>query len=402
MKTSQVLSSVSQPSSSSFPFFEPASSIASEFFVCFARVCGQIRAVEKKRRDLVDVLPTHTPQLFRAAVFRAVELLRAGEVVALPTETVYGLAANALDARAVSRIFEIKGRPSHNPIIVHVSDIEMARSCVAAWPPLAEKLAQAFWPGPLTLVLPRANQIPPLVTAGGPTVGLRWPSHPFIRQVIRECGFPLAAPSANLSNQISPTNAEHVRKSLGDKIRLIVDGGQSQVGIESTVLDLSVSPPRLLRPGMIHEQSLLAVIGQLALDSEDGGAVLKSPGQLRRHYAPKAKLIILTWSDDKDLRQQLALLHPLVAPKSDEGGSPAPHPSPFTLHPLPFALRPLPFALRPSPFALRPSVPATSLPTPKSPRAAVSAASVSFPTIPRRLPARFTPNCTNATKRALG
>jgi L-threonylcarbamoyladenylate synthase len=256
-----------------------------------------------------EVLPTHTPQLFQTAVLRAAELLRTGEVVALPTETVYGLAASALDASAVSRIFEIKGRPGHNPIIVHVADVAMAQACVAEWPPLAEKLANTFWPGPLTLVLPRSDQIPPVVTAGGPTVGIRWPSHPMIQAVIRECGFPLAAPSANLSNQISPTNAEHVRKSLGDKIRLIVDGGQSQVGIESTVLDLSVEPPRLLRPGIIHEQSLLAVTGELAIGSEDSGAVLKSPGRLRKHYAPKARLVMLAWRDEADLRQQLALRH---------------------------------------------------------------------------------------------
>lgn len=270
--------------------------------------------MEKKRHLIADVLSTHTAQLFQTAVLRAAELLSAGGVVALPTETVYGLAANALDARAVSRIFEIKARPGQNPIIVHVSDVKMARACAAAWPPLAEKLAEAFWPGPLTLVLQRANHIPPVVTAGGPTVGIRWPSHPLIQAVIRQCGFPLAAPSANLSNRISPTNAEHVRKSLGDKIRLIVDGGQSQVGIESTVLDLSVSPPRLLRPGMIHEQALLAVTGQLTLGFGDSDKVLKSPGQLRRHYAPKAKLIILTWRDDKDLRHQLTTRDPSLAP----------------------------------------------------------------------------------------
>ena len=169
--------------------------------------------MEKKPPVIAEVLPTHTPELFRAAVQRAAELLRAGEVVALPTETVYGLAANALDARAVERIFQVKGRPAHNPIIVHVASIEMAKRCVANWPALAGRLAKAFWPGPLTLVLPRAKEIPGIVTAGGPTVGVRWPSHPFIQAVIRECGFPLAAPSANPSNRVSPTTAEHVRKS---------------------------------------------------------------------------------------------------------------------------------------------------------------------------------------------
>ena len=207
-----------------------------------------------------EILSTHTPELFQKAVQRAAELLRAGEVVALPTETVYGLAANALDEKAVAKIFQIKGRPAHNPIIVHIAGNEMAQACVTKWPALAEKFSKAFWPGPLTLVLPRAEKIPEIVTAGGETVGIRWPGHPFIQAVIRECGFPLAAPSANLSNQISPTNAEHVRAQLGGKIPLIVDGGQSQVGIESTVLDLTVSPPQILRPGMIHAESLAARI----------------------------------------------------------------------------------------------------------------------------------------------
>src|SRR5438105_1377465 len=222
-----------------------------------------------------EVLATHTRELFNTAVKRAVELLRAGEVVALPTETVYGLAANALDAKAVARIYEVKGRPAHNPVIVHVTSVAMAKRCVANWPALADKLAKAFWPGPLTMVLPRAKNIPDIVTAGGGTVGVRWPSHPFIQEVIRACDFPLAAPSANLSNQISPTNAEHVAKQL--KIPLIVDGGQAQVGIESTVIDLTVNPPRLLRPGMIHEQALMAVT-HLAVGHQGTGEVLKSPG----------------------------------------------------------------------------------------------------------------------------
>src|SRR5215510_12899381 len=137
-----------------------------------------------------ELLTTDTPEAFEAAIARATELLRKGDVVALPTETVYGLAANALDARAVSRIFELKGRPSHNPVIVHVSNLEMAEQCVATWPVLAKELARAFWPGPLTLVLPRSQAIPDIVTSGGDTVGLRWPSHPFIQAVIQKCGFP--------------------------------------------------------------------------------------------------------------------------------------------------------------------------------------------------------------------
>ncbi|HEX3857220.1 MAG TPA: L-threonylcarbamoyladenylate synthase [Verrucomicrobiae bacterium] len=255
-----------------------------------------------------EVLSTHTPELFQKAVQRAAELLRAGEVVALPTETVYGLAANALNEKAVAKIFQIKGRPSHNPIIVHVTSNEMAKGCVKNWPELAEKLAKSFWPGPLTIVLPRAEIIPDIVTAGGATVGIRWPSHPFIQAVIRECDFPLAAPSANLSNQISPTNAEHVQKSLAGKISMIVDGGQSQIGIESTVLDLTVSPPRILRPGMIRAESLAAVCGQVQSPKskvQSQETALRSPGLLEKHYSPKAKLLILNWRDDADLELKI-------------------------------------------------------------------------------------------------
>ena len=256
-----------------------------------------------------EILPTHTKALFEAAVKRAAELLRAGEVVALPTETVYGLAANAFDEKAVAKIFQIKGRPAHNPIIVHVADNEMAARCVKIFTPLAEKFSKSFWPGPLTLVLPRAEKIPGNVTAGGETVGVRWPSHPIMQAVIRECGFPLAAPSANLSNQISPTNAAHVRAQLDGKIPLIVDGGQSQVGIESTVLDLTVTPPRILRPGMIHAESLAAVGGEVQSPKskvQSQETALRSPGMLTKHYSPKAKLLILNWRDEADLLAKLS------------------------------------------------------------------------------------------------
>lgn len=262
-----------------------------------------------------EILPTHTPALFDAAVKHAAKALRAGQVVALPTETVYGLAANALDEQVVAKIFEIKGRPAHNPIIVHVAGEAMARDCVTAWPPAAQKLARAFWPGPLTLVLPRATNIPDNVTAGGATVGVRWPSHPLMQAVIRECGFPLAAPSANLSNSISPTNAGHVFAQLSGRISLIVDGGQSQVGIESTVLDLSDSPPRILRPGMIHPESLAFVCGEMQeAESPAAKSVLRSPGLLEKHYSPKAKVVVWEWRDDADLLARLNTLRvPLTA-----------------------------------------------------------------------------------------
>ncbi len=253
-----------------------------------------------------EVLPTHTAALFEQAVTRSAELLCAGELVALPTETVYGLAANAFDAKAVEKIFRAKGRPAHNPIIVHVASLEMARRCVSSWPDVAGKLARAFWPGPLTLVLPRSLQIPDAVTAGGETVGIRWPSHPFIQAVIHACDFPLAAPSANPSNQISPTNALHVQKSLGDCVALVIDGGQSQIGIESTVVDLTVNPPRLLRLGMIHAESLLVVTGELTQGPSGSEEILRSPGLLRKHYAPKARLVVLSWLDEADLKSQIS------------------------------------------------------------------------------------------------
>ena len=270
-----------------------------------------------------EILATDSPARFAAAVRRATDLLRAGEVVALPTETVYGLAANAFDPAAVAKIFAIKERPAHNPIIVHVASLELARHCAREWPAHADRLARAFWPGPLTLVLPRGRDIPDLVTAGGPTVGVRWPSHPFIQAVIRECGFPLAAPSANLANCLSPTNAAHVAHQLGDRLRLIVDGGQAQVGIESTVLDLTVQPVRVLRPGMIHAESLEAVLGEgevpQAVVSGQGQSAtptaglpaepLRSPGQLLRHYAPRARLVVLSWHDERDLETQIARLN---------------------------------------------------------------------------------------------
>ena len=253
-----------------------------------------------------EILPTDTPALFERAVVQAAELLQAGEVVALPTETVYGLAANALNAEAVERIYQIKGRPAHNPIIVHVRGIVMAERCVASWPELAAALARNFWPGPLTLVLEKSRIIPGVVTAGGSTVGIRWPSHPFIQAVIARCGFPLAAPSANPANELSPTNADHVNKKLGSQLRLIVDGGQSQVGIESTVLDLTTQPARVLRPGIIHDAALMSVTGSLAQSLESSGGILKSPGSLPRHYSPKARLLVWDWQNESDLRARIS------------------------------------------------------------------------------------------------
>ena len=239
---------------------------------------------------------TNTPQEREAAIAAAVEALRAGAVVAIPTETVYGLAANALDPKAVERIYTVKGRPGHNPIIVHVASAEMARACARGWPETADRLANAFWPGPLTLVLPKALIVPDIVTAGGDTVGIRWPNHPLTQEIIRRCGFPLAAPSANPSGRISPTTAEHVERSLGARIPLIIDGGPSEIGLESTVLDISVAPAQLLRPGMIHAESLAAVLGEVRTSPGQESSTLRSPGLLLKHYSPKARF----WVWDKD------------------------------------------------------------------------------------------------------
>jgi L-threonylcarbamoyladenylate synthase len=236
----------------------------------------------------MKVLSTETPALFNAAVEETARLLNAGEIVAVPTETVYGLAANALNPAAVHKIFEAKGRPAHNPLIVHVASIDMARNCVADWAQHAEQLATKHWPGPLTLVLPKAAAIPSEVTAGGDTIAVRWPSHPFMQAIIRKCGFPLAAPSANRSNQVSPTNVAHVIAGLEGRIALAIDGGQCQVGIESTVYDVLLK--RVLRPGMISARELDATTA-----AHEKGA-LRSPGLLEQHYSPRAKLLVAQWS----------------------------------------------------------------------------------------------------------
>lgn len=244
------------------------------------------------------IVPAFSEEERRYAVEQAADLLRRGLLVALPTETVYGLAANALNAEAVKSIYLAKGRPSNNPIIVHVTGPQMARTCVAEWSPQAELLAQTFWPGPLSIILRRDACIPNVVTGGGETVAIRCPAHPVFQAVIRACGFPLAAPSANRSNHISPTRAEHVRESLGDRVALIVDGGACTVGIESTVVDMSdPKVPRVLRPGMVSEESIRRVLGlqgaEAPLKKEGGGSpsgqsgVFKSPGQLPRHYSPQ-------------------------------------------------------------------------------------------------------------------
>ncbi len=223
------------------------------------------------------------------ALDRAAALLRAGKLVAFPTETVYGLGALAFDAEAVRAVFAAKGRPAHNPLIVHVASVEQAREVVAEWPERAERLAARFWPGPLTLVLPKDPRLPEEVTGGLDAVGVRLPAHPVARALIEKVGAPLAAPSANRYTAISPTSAEHVRRSLDGRIHAILDGGETTVGIESTVVDLRGERPMLLRPGAVTAAELEEVVGPIG--RPDGSARhLPSPGLARRHYAPAARV----------------------------------------------------------------------------------------------------------------
>lgn len=225
------------------------------------------------------------------AISQAADLLRRGELVAFPTETVYGLGANALEEAAVRRIFEAKGRPSHNPLIVHVALVEAARALTPRWSESAERLARTFWPGPLTLVLPKAANVPDLVTAGLPTVGIRVPNHPVTFALLSAVELPIAAPSANRSGEVSPTTAQHVARSLGDRVPLILDAGPTDIGIESTVVDVSGDNATLLRPGVISSEQLAEVVGPLRTFSTAGpDAALPSPGMLDRHYAPKTPL----------------------------------------------------------------------------------------------------------------
>jgi L-threonylcarbamoyladenylate synthase len=233
----------------------------------------------------------------------AARLIRAGELVAFPTETVYGLGADATNERAVAKIFEAKGRPHFNPLISHVPDATEAQRFVA-WNETADRLAAKFWPGPLTLVLPRArgSTIALLTTAGLDSVAIRAPAHPMALELMRAAGCPIAAPSANRSGAVSPTLAAHVAESLGARVSLILDGGPCPVGVESTVLDLTGETPTLLRPGGATREAIEAAIGPVALSHAlpAGDAALKSPGQLASHYAPSRPVRLAATSVQPD------------------------------------------------------------------------------------------------------
>lgn len=257
-----------------------------------------------------DVLPVHwppgtttPPAATLAALDRAVTVLRDGGLVAIPTETVYGLAGLALADVAVERIFLAKGRATTNPLIVHVDGIAMARTLASEWPDAAERIARACWPGPTTVVVPKAPSVPDAVTASGPTVAIRCPDQPITRLLITRLGQPLAAPSANRSLRLSPTTAAHVLEGLGARVDLILDAGPCGRGIESTVVDCTVSPPTILRPGPLTASALAAVVGAApeglgsAPPPAEGPA--RAPGQATRHYAPRTPLEVSASAADR-------------------------------------------------------------------------------------------------------
>lgn len=245
-------------------------------------------------------------------------IIRNGGLVAFATETVYGLGADATNRRAVAKIYEAKGRPSRNPLIVHADDFAMARSCVRGWTLDTARLAGRFWPGPLTLVLPRSSRIPDIVSAGGPTVGVRVPGLNLARLLIRHAKVPIAAPSANRSNGVSPTLASHVLNDLKGRVDLILDGGPCRFGLESTVVDLTQEPPRLLRPGILLRSELERTLKRpitagAELAAED--SQLSSPGQLPLHYSPctstlRVRLDSLDlWVDNASKGRRLAIMN---------------------------------------------------------------------------------------------
>ncbi len=229
---------------------------------------------------------------------RAGRLLKAGNVVAIPTETVYGLAANAFDVSAVKKIFEAKGRPQDNPLIVHISDMDDIQKLTSEFPEKAALLAEKFWPGPLTMILKKSDKVPFEVTAGLSTVAIRFPSHTYALAVITAAGVPLAAPSANLSGKPSPTSAQHVMRDLSGKIPMIIDGGKCEVGLESTVIDMTGDIPTLLRPGGITLSMLRDCLGEVQvnpkiLEEVDDGEAVASPGMKYKHYSPSAPVVIV-------------------------------------------------------------------------------------------------------------
>lgn len=252
----------------------------------------------------IRIVPVDAESPDPAAIEEAASILASGGIIAFPTETVYGLGANALNPEAVQNIYDAKGRPATNPLILHVARVEQARELVSYWPAAAQRLVDTFWPGPLTLVLKKTDIVPDIVTAGLPTLAVRMPEHPVARALLRECDFPVAAPSANRYTGVSPTRAEHVALALGDRVPLVLDAGHTDVGIESTVVQVTDEAVILLRPGMISAVDIenvaqvpLRRVAAIVPDSE----ARPSPGQSARHYAPTGRVILGTAEDVANL-----------------------------------------------------------------------------------------------------
>ena len=239
----------------------------------------------------------------------AKKLLSEGKLVAIPTETVYGLAANGLNETAVAGIFAAKNRPTFDPLILHVASIEQARSLCTSWPEMADKLAHAFWPGPLTLILPKADSVPDLTTSGQPTVGIRMPNNPLTLKLLGDLDFPLAAPSANPFGYVSPTNAQHVADQLGDRIDYILDDGDCSVGIESTIIAIENNKARLLRLGGLSTDRIAEVLGFPLEEDLHHNSNPQAPGQLDQHYSPRCKLIPLRTQDSQTIEPEIPILY---------------------------------------------------------------------------------------------
>ncbi len=271
----------------------------------------------------MEILSTSEADLAKAA-----RALREGKLVAIPTETVYGLGANAYDERAVARVFEAKARPTFDPLIVHIARIEDLNEVAREVPPSARALANALWPGPLTMILPKKPEIPDIVTAGLPTVAVRFPKHAIAQRIIALAGVPVAAPSANPFGYISPTTAKHVIAMLGDKVDFIVDGGPCDVGVESTVIDMTGTSPIILRPGGMALESIEAIIGNVSIQAQPGRSPgttntldtagvpekgLASPGQTLSHYAPSTPLYLFDADSLPRSAKEAEIPHPSVA-----------------------------------------------------------------------------------------
>ncbi|MCL1796053.1 MAG: L-threonylcarbamoyladenylate synthase [Clostridia bacterium] len=262
---------------------------------------------------------TEIIQASAAATDRAARLIASGELVAFPTETVYGLGANALNETAVQKIFDVKGRPADNPLIVHIADRKALEPLVAATDSRAERLMDVFWPGPLTLVFRRAEGVPSIVSAGLRTIAVRLPANPDAQALIRRAGLPIAAPSANPSGRPSPTTARHVYDDLNGRIRLIIDGGPCLYGVESTVVDVTSGTPVILRPGGVTVEMLRAILPDIVVDPsvleplrEEASAL--SPGMKHRHYAPNARIIVVAGAPDRVAETVRMLYKQAIAP----------------------------------------------------------------------------------------